>query len=131
MNNIRVEFSNLNAEELKGIKQLYDSLVKLKHAKQDEAEKRREDLRHELHKYGALHLEPDTELFANQMEEVVQSPELEEFMRKSGGLKAELVKTSEGAPSAQQPPQRSKSQQRQPRISTHRDSSSAQAQDSI
>ncbi|GMI11443.1 hypothetical protein TrVE_jg944 [Triparma verrucosa] len=92
VNNIRVEFSNLNAEELKGIKQLYDSLVKLKHAKQDEAEKRREDLRHELHKYGALHLEPDTEFFANQMEEVVQSPELEEFMRKSGGLKAELVK---------------------------------------
>lgn len=92
VNNIRVEFGNLNASELKGIKNLYDSLVDLKHTKQDEAEKRRESLRHELHNYGALHLEPDTEYFARVIDEVVHEQELEEFMRKSGGLKAELVK---------------------------------------
>ncbi|GMH74178.1 hypothetical protein TL16_g06393 [Triparma laevis f. inornata] len=92
VNNIRVEFGNLNASELKGIKNLYDSLVNLKHTKQDEAEKRRESLRHELHNYGALHLEPDTEYFARVIDGVVHEQELEEFMRKSGGLKAELVK---------------------------------------
>ena len=92
IDNIRVKFKALNAEELKAIKTLYDALTNLKHAKGDEAEKRREDLRHELHKYGALHLEPETENFASNIDEVVKSPELEEFLRKSGGLKAELVK---------------------------------------
>ena len=92
VNDIMQEFNQVNKVEVETIKNLYDKLIALKHAKHDEAESRRENLRHELHSYGALHLEPDLESFAKSIDEVVTQPELEEFMRKSGGLKAELVK---------------------------------------
>ncbi|GMI03755.1 hypothetical protein TrRE_jg12660 [Triparma retinervis] len=94
VNDIRQEFNKMNKVEVEAIKSLYDQLTALKHAKHDEAEKRREDLRHELHNYGALHLEPDVGYFAGEIDAVVNSAELEEFLRKSGGLKPELVKIS-------------------------------------
>ena len=94
VNDVRQEFSKMNKVEVEAIKSLYDQLTALKHAKHDEAEKRREDLRHELHNYGALHLEPDVGYFASEIDDVVNSAELEEFFRKSGGLKPELVKIS-------------------------------------
>ncbi|GMI21963.1 hypothetical protein TeGR_g1116, partial [Tetraparma gracilis] len=92
VNTIRSDFKDQNAIELKSIKELYDSITKIKHEKHDEAEMRRENLRAELHNYGALHLEPDTESFALEIDAVVTATDLEEFFRKSGGLKSELVK---------------------------------------
>ena len=51
IDNVRGEFKNLNVTELKAIKALYESLTGLKHAKQDEAEKRRE-VREEAERQG-------------------------------------------------------------------------------
>ena len=84
----------LNATELQGIKSLYDDLTKIKHEKHDEAERRREALRAELHNYGALHLEPDAEGLAARIDGTSLDVTLEEFFRKSGGLKSELTRLS-------------------------------------
>lgn len=60
-------------------------------AKLEESEVRREALRAELHSYGALHAEPDLEGCCGQVEAVAHNPQLEEFLRKAGGLKNELL----------------------------------------
>lgn len=60
-------------------------------AKLEEAGVRREDLRAELHSYGAHSVEPDLEGYCLRVESVAQSKNLEEFMRKAGGLKHELL----------------------------------------
>lgn len=59
--------------------------------KMDEAERRREQLRSELHSYGALLAEPDLEALCAKVESTCQDRQLEEFMRKAGGLKLELM----------------------------------------
>lgn len=56
-----------------------------------EAAARRESLRAELHKYGALSAEPDLEACCLQMEKLAHDPASEEFMRKAGALKHELL----------------------------------------
>ena len=48
-------------------------------------------MRAELHSYGALSAEPDLEGCCGQVEAVAHHLELEEFMRKAGGLKDELL----------------------------------------
>lgn len=60
-------------------------------AKLEEAQERREALRAELHSYGAISAEPDLEGCSVQVESVAHSKELEDFMRKAGGLKHELL----------------------------------------
>ena len=94
VDNLRFQFKEVNNAELKGIKTLYDMIISLKHAKHDEADVRRENLRAELHNYGALHLEPDLETNAEAIDEEVAQAALEEFFRKSGGLKSSLVTVS-------------------------------------
>ena len=44
-------------------------------------------MRAELHSYGALSAEPDLEGCCGQVEAVAHHLELEEFMRKAGGLR--------------------------------------------
>ena len=91
VDNTRSNFKDINDKELKAIKALYDDAMALKFKKHDEAEQRREDLRAELHIYGALHNEPDLESGARTIDEQVSQTALEEFFRKSGGLKHALV----------------------------------------
>lgn len=59
--------------------------------KMDEAERRREQLRSELHGYGALLAEPDLEELCLKVESTCQDRQLDDFMRKAGGLKLELT----------------------------------------
>lgn len=64
-----------------------DTLVEESH---DAALATREDLRRELHTYGALSEEPDLATFANSLEAVALDPQREDFFRSAGGLKPEL-----------------------------------------
>lgn len=57
----------------------------------EEAEARREALRAELHEYGALSAEPDRAACCAQLECAAHDRELDDFMRKAGGLKHELL----------------------------------------
>ncbi len=59
--------------------------------KLEESEGRREALRAELHGYGAESAEPDLELCCRQAEAVAHDHGLEDFLRKAGGLKQELL----------------------------------------
>lgn len=52
---------------------------------------RREAIRSELHQYGALSAEPDLEACCVQLERVAHNPAYEDFLRKAGGLKHELI----------------------------------------
>lgn len=60
-------------------------------SKLEESEARREAVRAELHSYGAECAEPDLEACCLQVEAVAHDPNLEDFMRKAGGLKHELL----------------------------------------
>ena len=60
-------------------------------AKIEEARVRREALRAELHDYGAFSAEPDWEPLCLQVEAFVNGVKNEEFLRKAGELKHELV----------------------------------------
>lgn len=62
----------------------------LREAKRVEAEQRREALRAELHRYGALEDEPDLESHARAIEAVTHDANLEALFRSAGGLKLEL-----------------------------------------
>jgi hypothetical protein len=92
VNNVRASFKALHEEEVHGIKQLYDDIVSIRHIQHDLAEKRRENLRMELHNYGALKLEPDVIGYSNDIEQYVLDVNNEEYYRKSGGIKSELNK---------------------------------------
>lgn len=59
-------------------------------AKVEEAEVRREELRAELHKYGALSAEPNLEELCTRLDNFLQNRKLEDFLKKAGGLKHEL-----------------------------------------
>ncbi|KAH8098983.1 DUF4455-containing protein [Aureococcus anophagefferens] len=65
-------------------------LETLREAKRVEAEARREALRAELHRYGALEDEPDLESHARAIEAVTHDANLEALFRSAGGLKLEL-----------------------------------------
>lgn len=65
--------------------------IYLSDVKLEEAKTRREFLRAELHEYGALSPEPDWGRCCQQVEAVINGSECEEFLRKAGGLKYELV----------------------------------------
>lgn len=64
---------------------------KYSEAKRNESEARREAVRAELHGYGAACAEPDLEPCCVQVEAVAHDRGLEDFMRKAGGLKHELL----------------------------------------
>ncbi|CAM9938415.1 unnamed protein product, partial [Choristocarpus tenellus] len=58
--------------------------------KSKEEEARREQLRAELHRYGALAKEPDLDTHCLSVQAVIRDKGLEDFLRKAGELKSEL-----------------------------------------
>ncbi|CAM9316736.1 unnamed protein product, partial [Laminaria digitata] len=92
----REEYAALHKEEINAILETQEGLGRVRDAKLEESEARREALRAELHSYGALSAEPDLEGCCGQVEAVAHNPELEEFMRKAGGLKNELLALVQG-----------------------------------
>eukprot|EP00904_Undaria_pinnatifida_P004042 jgi/Undpi1/13639/HiC_scaffold_9.g03293.m1 len=92
----RERYTALHKEEIDAILETQEGLARVRDAKLEESEARREALRAELHSYGALSPEPDLEGCCGQVEAVAHSLELEEFMRKAGGLKNELLALVQG-----------------------------------
>ena len=85
-----VKFQELNKSEDAAISELDTKLEEIREEREVAAKKRREALRAELHKYGALEDEPDLDSHALVIENVLNDLELEVFFRGAGGLKPEL-----------------------------------------
>ncbi|CAM9626848.1 unnamed protein product, partial [Pylaiella littoralis] len=88
---IREAYSSLHGEEIAAILAAQEGLTRIREAKLEESEARREAVRAELHSYGAVCAEPDLEVCCLQAEAVAHDHGLEDFMRKAGGLKHELL----------------------------------------
>jgi len=86
----KAKFKEIHANEANTIVKHEKALDKLVIKSHEAALLRREDLRRELHRYGALAEEPDLEEFANFVEAIALDPEREDFFRSAGGLKPEL-----------------------------------------
>ncbi len=82
---------SLNDEELAAMQSCYDGLTSLRALLKQKAELRREDLRLELHRYGALHAEPPLRLFADELRAALADESLSELWRLGGGLKPEFA----------------------------------------
>ncbi|CAM9313803.1 unnamed protein product, partial [Hapterophycus canaliculatus] len=93
---IRKAYAALHAEEIAAILAAQEGLMAIREAKLKESEERREAIRAELHSYGAGCEEPDLEACCLQVEAVVHDQSLEDFMRKAGGLKHELLTLVQG-----------------------------------
>ncbi len=86
----KAKFKEIHAHEANTIVKHEKALDKLVVKSHEAALLRREDLRRELHRYGALAEEPDLEEFADFVEAIALDPEREDFFRSAGGLKPEL-----------------------------------------
>ncbi|CAM9400850.1 unnamed protein product [Ectocarpus fasciculatus] len=93
---IREAYATLHGEEIAAILAAQEGLGSIREAKRDESEARREAVRAELHSYGAACAEPDLEACCVQVEAVAHDRGLEDFMRKAGGLKHELLALVQG-----------------------------------
>ena len=71
-------------DEMGAIQACYDRLGELRGGLNDMAKARVEELRKELHVYGALHSEPPMREIANVMREALESAELDELWRLGG-----------------------------------------------
>lgn len=80
----------LNEMELSAGQSCYDGLSLLRVHARERSELRMENLRRELHVYGALHEEPELLDLANTLRKAIQTPELSELWRVGGGLKTEI-----------------------------------------
>ncbi|CBJ30237.1 conserved unknown protein [Ectocarpus siliculosus] len=93
---VREAYAILHGEEIAAILAAQEGLGSIREAKQNESEARREAVRAELHGYGAACTEPDLEACCMQVEAVAHARGLEDFMRKAGGLKHELLALVQG-----------------------------------
>eukprot|EP00903_Cladosiphon_okamuranus_P015016 g13894.t1 len=93
---IREEYATLHGQEIAAILAAQEGLTRIRESKFAESEARREALRAELHSYGAECAEPDLETCCLQVEAVAHDHNLEDFMRKAGGLKHELLGLVQG-----------------------------------
>jgi hypothetical protein len=80
----------VNEEELNATQECYNGLSELRVKLRKRAEKRMEELRVELHRYGALCEEPSLQDISNQLKAAIGSPELAELWRIGGGLKSDV-----------------------------------------
>jgi hypothetical protein len=81
-------------DELDGLSNCYARLGELRQALKDAAKHRVEDLRKELHVYGALHLEPPFREIASVMREALDDEASSELWRLGGGLKPDFMSLS-------------------------------------
>ena len=86
----KAKFKDIHAHEANTIVKHEKALGKLVVKSHEAALLRREDLRRELHRYGALAEEPELHEFADAVEAIALDPEREDFFRSAGGLKPEL-----------------------------------------
>ncbi|CAM9256084.1 unnamed protein product [Ectocarpus sp. 12 AP-2014] len=93
---IREAYATLHGEEIAAILAAQEGLGSIREAKRSESVARREAVRSELHGYGAACAEPDLEACCVQVEAVAHDRSLEDFMRKAGGLKHELLALVQG-----------------------------------
>lgn len=91
---VQRELVSLHEEEMLAMQKCYDGLSDLKDRLQQRAEKRREELRLELHEYGALEDEPPMKLYAQQFQAALADESLSELWRLGGGLKPEFISLS-------------------------------------
>jgi hypothetical protein len=84
----------VNEDELEATQDCYNGLTDLRMSLQRRAEKRMEELRVELHRYGALCEEPPLLEISNELKAALSSPELTELWRVGGGLKPDILSTA-------------------------------------
>lgn len=84
----------LSEEESVSMQKCYDGLTSLRSNLRYQAETRREELRQELHSYGALQDEPPLKTYADEMKQALADDSLSELWRLGGGLKPEFVALS-------------------------------------
>eukprot|EP00953_Heterococcus_sp_UTEX-ZZ885_P004674 3016-Heterococcus_DN1.PRE.2 len=87
---IMSDVASVSTDELTAIDSLSDELVATVETSQDKAAARRELLRHELHSYGALQLEPDMTTPSCIIATALESSSLATFFSNAGSLKHSL-----------------------------------------
>ena len=80
-------FQRCNEDELNAIQNCYNSLTELRKNTDYLCRERVEELRKELHVYGALKIDPKFGPLAKRLEEALADPNLAELWRLGGGLK--------------------------------------------
>ncbi len=81
-------------DEMGAIQSCYEGLGELRRGLSELAGSRVEELRKELHVYGALHSEPPMREIATVMREALENAELGELWRLGGGLKPDFTSMS-------------------------------------
>jgi hypothetical protein len=87
---LKKEFETLNEMEEEANATYFQKLQVQAQQLDEECKSLREELRAELHQYGALAPEPDVQSHSQNMNALISNPDLEEFFRKAGGLKSEF-----------------------------------------
>lgn len=87
---IQAKLQVCNEKEVEAIQECYNGLTRLRENTDYMARERVEEIRKELHVYGALKVDPKLDVLANQVEDILLDPELSELLRLGGGLKPDL-----------------------------------------
>eukprot|EP01033_Poteriospumella_lacustris_P001787 gene1787-1294_t len=87
---IQAKLQVCNEKEVEAIQECYNGLTRLRENTDYMARERVEEIRKELHVYGALKVDPKLDILANQVEDILLDPELSELLRLGGGLKPDL-----------------------------------------
>ena len=88
---LQAEFSTVSEHEIAAIQSCYDQLNLLRVKLEEKAKARVESLRKELHRYGALHPEPDLKERSATFNEALNDQSMSELWRLGGGLKPEFT----------------------------------------
>lgn len=91
---IKENLTELNEDEITATLDCYNGLSTLRATLRGAAERRMEDLRKELHTYGALHPEPDLAALSNKIDAILNDADMGEVFRLGGGLRPELQSVS-------------------------------------
>lgn len=87
MTKIQSELASLQQAEEDAVRACQEGLENISSDLLRRADQRVEELRKELHLYGALHIEPDLKGISARLADAVKDPSLTELFRIGGGLK--------------------------------------------
>lgn len=90
ISDLQQRFTTCNEKELAAVQSCYNGLTSLRSSADYFARERVEDLRKELHVYGALKVDPKLQTTAKGLEEALNDPSLAELWRLGGGLKPDF-----------------------------------------